>query len=72
MKFNYGAIKALRDTLGLTQQQFADKIGASCQSVSQWESETQPQRPSSAMQGKIMEAFGAKPEFFWREAADEA
>lgn len=38
-------IKARRDALGLTQQQFAERIGASARTIHSWESgESQPQK----------------------------
>ncbi len=44
-----GHLRTLRDALGLTQQQFADRLGVSSQTVSRWErGEARPSEPTLA------------------------
>ncbi len=42
-------VKALRDELGLTQQQLADRLGVRQQTISEWEQGVYPPRRSSCM-----------------------
>lgn len=62
-------IRELREALGLTQQEFADRIGAAKQSVSSWE--TGLSEPSIASLLRIVNTCGAKLGSFFGVADNE-
>jgi transcriptional regulator with XRE-family HTH domain len=63
VRFRQSQIKALREGLGLTQEEFGRRLGVTRQAVSAWESgEVKPTIDSIA---KMAGEFGAKIESFW-------
>jgi len=61
--FKQSQIKALREGLGLTQEEFGRRIGVTTQAVSAWESGKV--KPTVDSVAKIASEFGAKIESFW-------
>lgn len=61
--FRQSQIKALREGLGLSQEEFAQRLGVSKQSVSQWELEQT--KPTVDTITRIVNEFGAKLDSFW-------
>lgn len=69
--FRPDQIKELREGLGLTQQEFADRIGVAKQSVSSWENGVA--EPSITSLLRIVNTCGAKlGSFFAADAPAEA
>ena len=68
--FRPDQIKELREGLGLTQQEFADRIGVAKQSVSSWETGTSEPSISSLL--RIVNTCGAKLLSFFDAAEEEA
>jgi len=66
VSFRAGQIRDLREGLGLSQQEFADRIGVTKQSVSSWETGTS--EPSIENLLKIVNVTGAKLDSFFVEA----
>lgn len=63
MTFKTTQIRGLREGLGLTQEEFAKRIGMTKQAVSSWESGQI--KPSVDTLAKIASEFGAKIESFF-------
>lgn len=61
--FKQSQIKALREGLGLTQEEFGRRIGVTTQAVSAWEAGKV--KPTVDSLAKIAGEFGAKIESFW-------
>lgn len=59
-------LKALREGLGLTQEEFADRVGSTKQAVSSWEQGSYSPSLGSLMQ--IVNATGAKLDSFFGPA----
>lgn len=58
MNGNALSIKELRLSNRMTQKEFAEKVGVSCQTISAWENETK--LPSVSNCRKIEKMFGVK------------
>lgn len=63
MTFKTSQIRGLREGLGLSQEEFAKRIGMTKQAVSSWESGLV--KPSVDTLAKIASEFGAKIESFF-------
>lgn len=61
--FNRDRLPALRESRGLTQDQFAEQLGTSKQHVSRWE--TGDLVPSTTTLIKISNIFGVSPSYFF-------
>lgn len=66
LAFNAEQIRSLREGLGLSQQEFAERIGVSKQAVSQWEAGVTA--PSIENLLRVVNVTGAKLESFFAGA----
>ncbi|KKL69643.1 hypothetical protein LCGC14_2112860 [marine sediment metagenome] len=62
LRFTAGRIKALRKNLGLTQQQFGDRLGVRQTTVAHWERGTRTPTGYAALEALLSLEHGELPE----------